>query len=126
MQLLAVVIGGAIGSVLRWCLGMLLNPILPTLPLGTLTANLSGGLLIGMVISLVNIFPVFPDVLRLGLITGFLGGLTTFSTFSAEIVHLLGTKSYLNALIGILCHVGGSLLMTLLGIFSIKLIFRGG
>lgn len=123
MRFLAVAFGGAIGSSLRWWLGLLLNPLFPTLPLGTLAANLSGGYLIGVMVALLQIYSPLPEILRLGVITGFLGGLTTFSTFSAETIHLFSTKSYLFATVSIMAHVGGSLLMTVLGIFSMKLLF---
>src|SRR5487761_1550804 len=79
----AVGIGGMIGCWLRWGLGMLLNPLFPTLPLGTLAANLAGGLLMGCVMGLFDHFQTLPLALRLFVFTGFLGGLTTFSTFSA-------------------------------------------
>src|ERR1700731_1321853 len=107
MQFLAVALGGAIGALLRWLLGILLNPMFPTIPLGTLAANLIGGFLIGIMVGLLKAFPFFPEVVRLGVITGFLGGLTTFSTFSAETVHLISTKSYYYALASIGAHVGG-------------------
>lgn len=126
MHILAVAIGGAIGASLRWFLGLLLNPLFPTLPIGTLVSNLLGGYLIGLMVGLIQAIPTLSEIIRLGVITGFLGGLTTFSTFSAETVHLLSTKSYLFACINIGGHVGGSLFMTILGIYSVKFFASGG
>jgi fluoride exporter len=123
MNFLYVVIGGSIGSLTRWGLGLLLNPLFPTIPMGTLIANLAGGYLIGNMIGLMQVFPTLPEAVRLLIITGFLGGLTTFCTFSAETVYLFLERNYLYTLISILSHVGGTILMTILGIFTIKIIF---
>ena len=88
--------GGAVGCWLRWGLGAwLLNPVFPTLPLGTLAANLTGGLLMGLVMGLFDHFQTLPPALRLLVFTGFLGGLTTFSTFSGEATTLLLRQQYL-------------------------------
>lgn len=125
MNFLLIAIGGATGALIRWGLGLLLNPSFPTLPIGTLVANLTGGYLIGGMVGLIQVFPTLPEAVRLSIITGFLGGLTTFSTFSAETVHLILERNYLFASVSILSHVGGSILMTILGIFTIKLIFLG-
>src|SRR5437867_6204637 len=103
--LLAVGSGAAMGAWLRWLLGMLLNPVFPTLPLGTLAANLSGGLLMGFAMELITRHAVLAPEARLLLTTGFLGGLTTFSTFSGEIVTLLLRKEYLWGTIAIGSHV---------------------
>ena len=81
---LAVGGGAAAGAWLRWWLGVLLNPVFPTLPFGTLAANLIGGYLIGIALGVFDNFQALPPEVRLLLATGFLGGLTTFSTFSAE------------------------------------------
>ena len=88
---LAVGGGAAAGAWLRWWLGMLLNPFFPTLPLGTLAANLTGGLLMGFAMELLTRHAVFSPEARLLMTTGFLGGLTTFSTFSAEVRFLSTT-----------------------------------
>ncbi|MBL8251331.1 MAG: fluoride efflux transporter CrcB [Candidatus Competibacter sp.] len=117
---LAIGTGAAAGAWLRWGLGLWLNPLLPTLPLGTLTANLLGGFLMGMAMQLLLEHAVLSPELRLAITTGFLGGLTTFSTFSAETVTLLLRAEYLWTLALVLAHVIGSVTMTLLGIAAMK------
>lgn len=117
---LAVGLGAAIGAWLRWGLGLWLNPALPELPLGTLAANLVGGYLIGLGIAFFMQHPGLAPEWRLFIITGFLGGLTTFSTFSAETVTLLMRGQYTWGAAIIAAHLGGSLLMTVLGIQSFK------
>lgn len=115
MSWLAVGVGAAIGAWLRWCLGMWMNNIHQHIPLGTLVANLVGGFIIGMATSFFfwhnNISPEW----RLFIITGFLGGLTTFSTFSAETVLMLQRGEYIWASVQILLHVAGSILMCISG-----------
>ena len=123
---LAIGIGAATGAWLRWGLGMLLNPVFPTLPLGTLASNLLGGFLMGMAMELLMRYAVLPPELRLAITTGFLGGLTTFSTFSAETVSLLLREEYLWTVAIILSHVMGSVAMTLLGMLTLKLLITGG
>ena len=123
---LAIGIGAATGAWLRWGLGILLNPVFPTLPLGTLAANLLGGFLMGMAMELLMRYAVLPPELRLAITTGFLGGLTTFSTFSAETVTLLLREEYLWTVAIILTHVVGSVTMTLLGMLTLKLLITGG
>lgn len=120
--LLAVGAGAAVGAWLRWWFGLLWNPLFPTLPLGTLAANLVGGYLIGLAIALFTDHPGLPPEARLLIITGFLGGLTTFSTFSAETVTLLLRAQYAWAAAIIGLHVVGSLIMTVGGIWTVKLI----
>lgn len=117
---LAVGAGSAMGAWLRWMLGTILNPLFPTLPLGTLAANLSGGLLIGLSMEFFMHNQHIPPEARLFVITGFLGGLTTFSTFSAETVTLLTRAQYGWAAAMIFTHLTGSIAMTLLGIFLMK------
>ena len=124
--LLAVGGGAAIGAWLRWGLGVLLNPVFPTLPLGTLAANLFGGLVMGFAMELITRHTVLSDELRLLLTTGFLGGLTTFSTFSAEIVTLLLRKEYLWGSIAIAAHVVGSLVLTIIGILVMRALYAWG
>jgi fluoride exporter len=118
--ILAVGGGAAIGAWSRWGLGILLNPLFPTVPLGTLSANLLGGLLMGFAMELITRHAVFTPELRLLITTGFLGGLTTFSTFSAEIVTLLMRKEYLWGAIAMASHLVGSLAMTILGILLVR------
>ena len=121
--ILAVGGGAAIGAWLRWGLGVMLNPVFPTLPLGTLSANLIGGLLMGFAMEIITRHAVLSPELRLLVTTGFLGGLTTFSTFSAEIVTLLLRKEYLWGTIAIASHVVGSLAMTILGILLVRAVY---
>ncbi len=116
----AVGIGAAIGAWLRWGLGSVLNPVFPTLPLGTLAANLIGGYLVGLAVAFFADNAAIPPEWRLFIITGFLGGLTTFSTFSAEAVTLLARTQYAWATGLILSHLAGSIVMTLLGIATFK------
>jgi len=114
----AVGVGAALGAWLRWALGGALNPVFPTLPLGTLAANLLGGYLIGLAIAFFAGNTGIPPEVRLLVVTGFLGGLTTFSTFSAEAVTLLVRAQYGWGTALILGHLAGSLIMTLLGIMT--------
>ena len=117
---LAVGVGAAFGAWLRWWLGILLNPIFPTVPFGTLAANLVGGYLVGLAIAYFSQHANVPPEARLFIITGFLGGLTTFSTFSAETVSLLARNQFSWAMVLISAHLFGSLSMTALGILTMK------
>lgn len=112
----AVGIGAALGAWLRWFLGLRLNPVFPTLPLGTLAANLIGGLLVGVALAVFERHPQLPPQVRLFVITGFMGGLTTFSTFSSEVVNLGLRGQYLWAAGAAGIHLVGSLALTALGI----------
>jgi CrcB protein len=114
-SLLAISLGASIGAILRWLLGLGLNTLFPAIPLGTLLANLVGGYLVGLAIAWFAQYPELPVAWRLLVITGFLGGLTTFSTFSAEVVALLQQGRTMMAAGAITLHLGGSLVMTLLG-----------
>jgi len=118
--MMAVGVGAALGAWLRWWLGTMLNPLFPALPLGTLAANLVGGYLVGVAVELFVHHGGVSAELRLFIITGFLGGLTTFSTFSAEAVTLLARAQYGWALAHVLGHLAGSLIMTVLGIVTVK------
>ncbi len=117
---LAVGIGAALGAWLRWVLGIALNPLFPTVPMGTLVANLTGGYLIGMAVEYFTQHAGLPPEARLFIITGFLGGLTTFSTFSAEAVALLARAQYAWGAVLIGSHLLGSLFATVLGIMTVK------
>ena len=122
--ILAVSLGAALGALLRWGLGLGMNHWLPTLPLGTLTANLVGGYLIGLALALFAQAPQLPPEWRLLVITGFLGGLTTFSTFSAEVVSAVQQGRLAWAAATISLHVLGSLGLTLLGLATPALLRR--
>lgn len=124
--LVAVGVGAAIGAWLRWGLGLLLNALMPALPLGTLIANLAGAYLIGLAMGFFSLASVVSPEARLLVTTGFLGGLTTFSTFSAESVTLLSRGEYGWATIHLLAHVAGSLLMTGLGFLTVQLLNSQG
>ncbi|BEV73229.1 MULTISPECIES: fluoride efflux transporter CrcB [unclassified Paludibacterium] len=119
-SMLAIALGGSFGCLLRWGLGLQLNHLFPTLPLGTLAANLLGGYLIGVAVAFFAGHPELPPQWRLMVITGFLGGLTTFSTFSAETTTLLQQGRLWWAFGAIALHVSGSLLMTLLGMATVQ------
>ena len=123
-SILAISIGASAGAVLRWLLGLSLNSLFPTIPPGTLAANLIGGYLIGMAMAVFAGHPGLAPEWRLLIITGFLGGLTTFSTFSAEVTVLLQQGRLLWAGLAISVHVVGSLAMTLLGLATVALIQR--
>lgn len=122
LALLAIGIGAALGAWLRWALGLGLNLLFPAIPPGTLAANLLGGYIIGLALAYFLQAPQIAPEWRLLIITGFCGGLTTFSTFSAEIA-LLFQQGRLGVMAGaIVLHVGGSLAMTLAGLASVRLL----
>lgn len=114
----AVCAGASLGALARWLLSSRFNPISPALPLGTLAANLIGGYLVGVAVAVFAAHPQLPPQVRLFVVTGLLGGLTTFSTFSAEVVTALqhGRMGWALAIAGV--HLVGSLLLTALGIAS--------
>jgi CrcB protein len=116
---IAVSVGGMLGCVLRWVLAIFLNRYFPAIPPGTLAANLIGCYIIGMAIALFAAYPAFAPEWRLFVTTGFCGGLTTFSTFSAEIVVLLQTGRATWALGAVAAHLLGSLSMTFAGIATV-------
>ena len=116
----AVGLGASLGAWLRWWLGIALNSINRNLPYGTLAANLLGGYLVGVAVQYFSQQTALPIELRLLVITGFLGGLTTFSSFSADAVGLLMESRYGWAAALIVSHLAGSILMTILGIVSVR------
>jgi fluoride exporter len=122
-QWLAVGIGAALGALLRWRLGVWFNAVFPTIPFGTLASNLIGGFIMGLCMEYFSRNAGVPPELRLAATTGFLGGLTTFSTFSAETSVLLLRRDYLwsAAIIGV--HVVGSVLLTIAGVYCVRLLF---
>jgi fluoride exporter len=125
LPVIAICIGASVGALSRWGLALWLSPG-AMLPWGTLAANLIGGYLIGVAIAVFQSMPQFDPVWRLLLITGFLGGLTTFSSFSAEVVNFLMEERYGLAVSTALLHVLGSLLMTLLGLKTAMFFIAGG
>ena len=123
-QLLAISLGASCGAFLRWLLGRAFNSLYPAIPPGTLVANCLGGYIIGVAMAVFALMPALAPEYRLFVITGFLGALTTFSTFSAEVVHLLQIGRMGMAIAAICVHVGGSLCMTLLGLATVALVKR--
>jgi len=119
-SVLAICAGAGLGAVLRWWLGMRLNSYFPTLPPGTIAANLIGAYVIGAAIAFFTTLSALPPEWRLLVVTGFCGGLTTFSTFSAELVTLLREGQLMWASADIAIHVGGSALMTFAGMLSVS------
>ncbi|MFN9476190.1 fluoride efflux transporter CrcB [Acidovorax sp.] len=118
LAVVAICIGASLGALARWRLGLWLNTGTAVLPWGTLAANLVGGYLIGVCVAVFQALPQLDPAWRLALVTGFLGGLTTFSSFSAEVVAMLIQQRYALALGTAGLHVAGSLALTVLGIHS--------
>ena len=121
-SLIAISVGASLGAITRWGLGVSLNSFFPAIALGTLAANLIGGYCIGIALSIFAFLPALSPEWRLLIITGFLGGLTTFSTFSAEVTTLLQQQRITWALGTIALHVCGSIVMTFLGIGTVALV----
>ena len=121
VALAAIAVGAVLGAWARWGLAVWLNPRVDSLPLGTLAANLIGGYLVGVAVAVFLAYPGLSPVWRLAAITGFLGGLTTFSTFSAEAVSLLQAARFGPALVHIGLHLFGSILATVGGIATVRL-----
>lgn len=121
-SILSIALGAALGALLRWQLGAKLNSIFPTIPPGTLAANLIGAYVVGLGVAFFATFSAISPEWRLLVITGFCGGLTTFSTFSAEITSLLQQGRISWALGAVAAHVVGSVVMTFAGIGTIYLL----
>jgi CrcB protein len=117
---LAVGAGAAIGAWLRWGLSIWLNGQVEKFPLGTLAANLIGGFLIGVAVAFFAKHPELSPAWRLFAVTGLLGGLTTFSTYSAEVVGLLGRGDVVPALVVAMAHLAGSFALTALGFWTVR------
>lgn len=124
LTLFLISLGASAGAISRWLLGQLLNALFPAVPPGTLAANLIGGYLIGAALGVFSQYPGLAPEWRLLVVTGFLGGLTTFSTFSAEVTVLLQQGRWTWALLAVGAHVGGSLLMTLAGLATVTALHR--
>jgi len=123
--IIAIAIGSVLGGLMRWGLALRLNALFPSIPPGTLSANLIAGYIVGVALAFFAQAPGLSPEWRLLVITGFCGGLSTFSTFSAEIVALLQRGQYTLALGGIAIHVTGTLVMTFAGIGTVAL-FKAG
>jgi CrcB protein len=121
--IIAISVGAAAGALLRWALGLRLNSLLPSIPPGTLAANLVGGLLMGIAMELATRHTLLSPEMRLLITTGFLGGLTTFSTFSAEITTMLLRRELVWAALGTAAHVAGSVVLTIAGILLARALF---
>ena len=119
-QFAAVGIGAALGAWLRWGLSVWLNARLPQFPLGTLASNLIGGYLVGFAVAYFMLRHDLSPEWRLFVVTGFLGGLTTFSTFSAEVTELLTRGDYTSGLVLAATHLFGSLLLTAAGFATFR------
>lgn len=122
LSVVSISVGASLGALLRWQLGARLNGVLPLLPAGTLSANLLGGYLAGLAVAIFALLPQLSPEWRLFVITGFLGALTTFSSFSLEMVALLQQERFGWALAGISAHLFGTLLMTVAGIGTVQLL----
>jgi CrcB protein len=116
--------GAAVGAWMRWGLSVALNPLLPMLPLGTLASNLLGGLLMGFAMAIASRYALLAPEIQLLVTTGFLGGLTTFSTFSAEVASLVVRREWIWSATVILVHVVGSVGLTLLGLLIARSLFQ--
>lgn len=117
IPVLAICVGASLGALVRWGLGLWLSPA-ALIPYGTLAANLIGGYLVGVCVAVFQAMPELDPVWRLALVTGFLGALTTFSSFSAEVVGMLGQQRYALAVGTVALHLFGSLALTVAGLRS--------
>ena len=124
LSVLAICIGASLGAVARWGLGLWLSPG-AIIPFGTLAANLIGGYLVGVCVAVFQALPQLDPVWRLALVTGFLGALTTFSSFSAEVIGMLGQQRYALAIGTTAVHLFGSLALTVAGIRTVVFVLAG-
>ena len=124
LSILAISAGAAAGALLRWWLSLSLNALFPSLPPGTLAANLIGAYLIGLSVAWLGSHAEFPPEVRLLVVTGFLGGLTTFSTYSAEVVGLLAAGRVGWAALCAATHLVGSFALTAAGMATWRLLAR--
>lgn len=120
---LSIALGAAIGALVRWKLGEALDPLLPNLPMGTLSANLLGSFLMGIALFLLGEQALLSSSLSLGITTGFLGSLTTFSTFSTEALSLFLQEEFFALVVFVSLHVVGSIAMVATGYVSCKWLF---
>jgi len=120
-SILAISLGASLGAIMRWVLGLVLDSMSVAIAMGTLAANLIGGFLIGVAMAFFSAHTELSPQWRLLIITGFLGGLTTFSSFSAELTLMIQEGRLSIALITVMLHVMGSILMTFLGIYTYQL-----
>ena len=121
---LSICAGASLGALLRWQLAVWLNHLHPGLPPGTLVANVVGGYLVGIAVAVFSNWPAVPPEWRLFVVTGFLGGLTTFSTFSAEVVGLLQHGRLAMAAAAVSAHLAGSLVATFAGFWTVEALRR--
>jgi CrcB protein len=120
LSFVAIGSGAACGAWLRWVLGALINSVYPPMPLGTLAANLLGSFLMGLALVLLVERGMLPPEMRIAAITGFLGSLTTMSTFSAEAMTLIARADYVVAAGLVTLHVAGSILMVFAGVLAAR------
>lgn len=123
-SIMAISAGASCGAILRWVLGTHLNQLWSVMPVGTLLANLIGGLLVGIAVPWFSQQSAIAPEWRLLIITGFLGGLTTFSTFSAEVMAMLLEQKWGHAITTATLHLLGSLLLTLMGFMLVRFLYR--
>lgn len=121
-SLISIAAGATLGAWCRWALGLWLNPHSGQVPLGTLAANLLGGYAVGLTLAWLDTHPSLSPQWRLFVVTGLLGGLTTFSTFSAETVQLIGRQQYGWAVVAVAGHVLGSFAMTVAGFITVRVV----
>ncbi len=124
LSVLAICIGASLGALARWGLGLWLSPG-AMIPFGTLAANLIGGYFVGVCVVVFQALPQLDPVWRLALVTGFLGALTTFSSFSAEVIGMLGQQRYALAIGTTALHLFGSLALTVAGIRTVVFVLGG-